>query len=232
MSKAGETTLPPPHVGELPPSYDSGQISDIVQPATLYAAERFIYSSDPSSPPLYELSHSVGFLNDTDRKVRFERLEHTIKTRSGAPQRNTRNRHIYDLTHPTTGEFANFEFQCVSVSRQSIGSLGIVPFRRNLFGSKGFRVHRTANGADHRLEAKDVLFTATASRSRNVGFEWTDDNGQLLAREIVEDDLMRLVIGMEMSVGVRDALVAAWILRIWNELTNRKGREGMPGNSF
>ncbi|KAL2201955.1 hypothetical protein CC79DRAFT_1338058 [Sarocladium strictum] len=216
-------------ISEEPPSYNDEEIPDIVQPATLYAAERFIHSSDPNAPPLYELSHSVGFLSDSDRTVRFERLEHTIKTRAGVPQATTKNRHIYDLRHPTTGEMMKFEYQSESVSRHSLGSFGIIEFRKHVFGSKGFRVHRAVRNSENQLESRSVLFTATPSKARNVGFEWTDENGQMVAREIIEDDLMRLVVGMEMGVKVRDALVAAWILRIWNELSNKKGVAGIPG---
>jgi hypothetical protein len=216
--------------GEEPPSYNNDEpIPELVQPATLYAAERFIYSSDPNAPPLYELSHSVGFLSDSDRTVRFERLEHTINIRAGAPQVTKKNRHLYDLRHPTPGEIMNFDYQGESVSRQSLGSFGIIPFRKHVFGSKGFKVHRAARGSDGRLEARAELFTATASKAKNVGFEWTDENGQMLAREVIEDDLMRLVVGTEMSVKMRDALVAAWILRIWNELSRDRGLTGIPG---
>ncbi|KAK0385680.1 hypothetical protein NLU13_6857 [Sarocladium strictum] len=226
-----ETKLAGP--SEEPPSYSNDEpIPEIVQPATLYAAERFIYSSDPNAPPLYELSHSVGFLSDSDRTVRFERLEHTIKSRAGAPQVTTRNRHLYDLRHPTTGEMMNFEYQGESLSRQSLGSFVIVPFRKHVFGPKGFNVHRAARGSDDRLEARAVLFTATASKAKNVGFEWTDENGQMLAREIIEDDLMKFVVGAELGVKLRDALVAAWILRIWNEMSKRKGLTGMPGECY
>lgn len=215
--------------GEEPPLYNDDEISTVVQPTTLYAAERFIFSSDPNAPPLYELSHSVGFLSDSDRTVRFERLEHAVTTRAGAPRVTSKNRHIYDLKHPTPGELMKFEYQCESVSRESLGSFGIVPFRRHVFGTKGFRVHRAVRGPDGRLESRSVLFTATASRDKNVGFEWTDENEEMMAREIIENDLMRLVVGTEMSVGLRDALVAAWILRLWNELADKKGVTGMPG---
>jgi hypothetical protein len=228
MSKQ-EGAQPPAVPSEQAPSYSASDIPQVIQPATLYAAERFIHSSDPQAPPLYELSHSVGFLNDSDRTVRFERLDHAIRTRAGAPVVSTKNRHIYDLRHPTAAELMHFVYQCESVSRHTIGSFGLAPFRRHVFGSKGFRVLRAVRGTDQRLEARELLFTATASKSANVEFEWTDATGQMLAREIVENDLMRLVIGMEMSMELRDALVAAWILRIWNELADKKGSSDMPG---
>lgn len=220
-------------IGEEPPSYNTPDSPpSIVQPATLYAAERFIHSSDPNAPPVYELSHSVGFLSDSDHTVRFERLEHAVKTtRDGRPQVTTRNRHIYDLRHPTTGEMMNFDYQCESVSRESLGSFGLISFRKHVFGTKGFRFHRAARGERGRLESRSLLFTAEASKAKNVGFEWKDENNQMLAREIIEDDLMRLVVGTEMSVGLRDALVSAWILRIWSELSSNKGATGMPGES-
>jgi len=196
----------------------------------LYAAQRFIHSSDPNAPPLYEVSHSLGFLGDSDRTVRLWRTDHTIKTRDGIPQRVALNRLIFNLRHPTVGEYQNFEFQGEAACRGTIGSFGIVPFRKGFFGAKCYRVHRAVRSADRTLVAKGLLFTAIPSKSENVGYEWRDDNDQLVAREVNEDDLMRLVIGMEMSAVVRDALVSAWILRMWNELRDTKGRDGVPGS--
>lgn len=76
-------------------------------------------------------------------------------------------------------------------------------------------------GADRKLEAQDALFEVNPSRDKAVGYEWRDAQGELIARE-VKDEMasMSLVITAEMSAEMRDALVAAWIIRIWCELSN------------
>lgn len=214
------------------PSYDeSANKEDVIEnqilgPATLHIAGRFVHSSDPEAPPLYEFSHSVGFLRDTDRTVKFERVDHLVKTLNGAPKRQARNRHLFDLRHPTPGEWPTFEFHAESTSRRAVCSMGIKTFqsKSRLLASmskgkgKGFRVHRAVRGADRRHEEREVMFTAVPPRDRAVGFEWSDGEGRLLAREVETDELMSLVVTAEMGMALRDALVAAWLLRVWWEL--------------
>ncbi|KAH6889190.1 hypothetical protein B0T10DRAFT_487510 [Thelonectria olida] len=215
------------------PSYDSVtqtktdpiQQHHILGPATLHVAGRFIHSSDPSAPPLYEFSHSIGFLSATDRSVSLQRLDHVVA--DGATQVHTRKRHLFDLKHPTKAEFPAFDFHAETASRRALCCLGIKPFHpaRGLFSSLGnakrkrYRVHRAVRGRDRRLEEQpDVVFSAAPSRDRGVGFEWSDGEGRLLAREVETNELMSLVVTAEMETETRDALVAAWMLRVWYEL--------------
>ncbi|KAH6989311.1 hypothetical protein BKA56DRAFT_252351 [Ilyonectria sp. MPI-CAGE-AT-0026] len=214
------------------PSYDDSANTEVIVenqilgPATLYIAGRFVHSSDPEAPPLYEFSHSVGFLRDTDRTVKVERIDQTVRDYNGTPKVQTRNRHLFDLRHPTAGEFPTFEYHAESTSRRALCSLGITTFRpkSGLLASmgkskgKGYRVHRAVRGADRRHEARETMFTAAPSRDRAVGFEWSDAEGRLLAREVETDELMSLVVTAEMGAALRDALVAAWVLRVWWEL--------------
>jgi hypothetical protein len=68
------------------------------------------------------------------------------------------------------------------------------------------------------LIGTEVLFTAAPPHEKYqkaVAFEWTDAQGQLVAREVDEDGLLRLVVGVEMASKLRDALTTAWIARVW-----------------
>ncbi|KAF5010414.1 hypothetical protein FDECE_3429 [Fusarium decemcellulare] len=228
------TDLPPPDYSDLDlPSYEtitnttSGTTAnppakEILGPATLYIAGRFIYSTDPQAPPLYEFSHSIGYLHDTDRSVKVERVDSIVKTSAGTPQVVLRNRHLFDLKHPTAAEFPNFAYHAEAASRRSLCSLGASHFRtgRLLSNGKGYRFERAVRGSDRKFEAQDVLFEASPSREKAVGYEWRDAQGRLIARE-VEDEMasMSLVVTAEMGYQLRDALVAAWIIRIWWELS-------------
>ncbi|CAM1511003.1 Fc.00g085160.m01.CDS01 [Cosmosporella sp. VM-42] len=215
------------------PSYqdsnESAAVNEVLGPATLYIAGRFIYSSDPNAPPLYELSHSIGFLADYDRTVRFERLDHSVKDNNGTPEVSSRKRQIFDLKHPTPAEFPNFEFHAESVSRRSaLCSFGISTFPlHRVRPGKGFQIQRAVRGPDNRYAPKDkeVLFTAAPSRDKAVGYEWSDAQGNLMAREVETDDLMTFVIGAEMGAPTRDVLVASWVVRVWWELARGNYRE-------
>ncbi|KAF7554906.1 hypothetical protein G7046_g6691 [Stylonectria norvegica] len=213
-----------------PPSYDDSNEANeqILGPATLYVAGRFIHSSsgDPTAAPLYELSHSVGFLRDTDRSVQVERLDYIVKNTDGVPHLSTRKRHIFDLKHPTSATDPGFEYHAEAASRRSLCSFGISTFRpHKLRPGRAYRVHRAVGRTDLRYAPQELLFAAAAPRDRAVGYEWSDAQGRLLAREVETDELMSLVVTAEMSVAMRDALVAAWMVRVWSELAKGNYRE-------
>ena len=224
-----------PH--DLPPAYESTPSaappslvipeasSSHAKPTTLYIAGRFIHSSDPQAPPIYEFSHSVPFLKDSDRKVVMERLDYSVKRNS---EITTRKRPMWDLTHRTVWEMPTYHWQGESSTSRTIGHLGMETFSPKFFGGdKGYRVFKAAKGSDRKLvkETAQTIFTATPPRQEGeVTFEWTDAKDQIIAREIVRDDLVGLMVTVELESEVRDALAAAWIMRIWWDLSRGKWR--------
>ncbi|KAK7222069.1 hypothetical protein V2G26_010072 [Clonostachys chloroleuca] len=166
------------------PSYGDVATTDaanqMLQPTTLYAASRFIHSSDPQAAPLYELSHSVGFLSDTNRKVVLERLEHNVRNVGGIPTVATRKRSLFHLTHRTAAEMPAFAFQAESRTRRT-ASMGIERVSR--FGRRsGFRVCRAffSGTGPGRYEVGPVMFSAvppTSRKQQDVAWEWSDGEG-------------------------------------------------------
>lgn len=225
--------LPPDYQDQDLPSYETitnttstrtvPPTKDTLGPATIYISGRFIYSTDPQAPPLYEFSHSIGYLHENDRSVKVERVDQVVKTSAGTPQVVPRNRHLFDLKHPTAAEFPNFAYHAEAATRRVLCSFGASTFRAGgiLRHGKGYRFERAVKGADRKLEAQDALFEVNPSRDKAVGYEWRDARGELIAREVKDEmSSMSLVISAEMSADMRDALVAAWIIRIWWELSN------------
>ncbi|CAF3653044.1 unnamed protein product, partial [Fusarium graminearum] len=213
----GSRLAPTPATAAVNPTTKS-----VLGPATLYISGRFVYSTDPQAPPLYEFSHSIGYLHDHDRSVKVERVDSVIKTSAGLPQAALKNRHLFDLKHPTAAEFPTFPYHAEVATRRALCSFGVSYFRSGsiLRQKKGFRFDRAVKGTERKLEPRGVLFEASSSRSKGVGYEWRDAQGNLIAREVEDERTsMSLVITAEMSVELRDALVAAWILRIWYELS-------------
>ncbi|KAM0236178.1 hypothetical protein ACHAPO_005402 [Fusarium lateritium] len=232
------TDLPPPDYSDLDlPSYDDTLLSTptpaaasgnpttkpgLAQAAKFHISGRFIYSSTSSQAPAYEFSHSIGYLHDHDRSVKVERVDSVIKNSAGLPQVALKNRHLFDLKHPTAAEFPTFPYHAEAATRRALCSFGVSYFRSGnlLRQKKGFRFDRAAKGADRKLEPQGMLYEASSSRSKGVAYEWRDAQGELIAREVEDEKAsMSLVITAEMSVELRDALVAAWILRIWYELS-------------
>ncbi|KAM0246364.1 hypothetical protein ACHAQJ_010258 [Trichoderma viride] len=195
-----------------------------LSPTTLYVAGRFIHSVDPWEPPLYELSHPVGFLKDTDRNVRVERLDYAMKRRDGVAQLTSRKRHIYDLKHPVGVTCPTFAYHAEPTSRQSLCTFGLESFRpRKLSSAKGYRIRRATQSLNQQLVRRGVLFSAVPTRDKAVRYEWSDAGGQLVAREVGANlGNPVLVISSMMSAGERDALVSAWLSRVWAELAKKK----------
>ncbi|KAF4966563.1 hypothetical protein FSARC_5805 [Fusarium sarcochroum] len=231
------TDLPPPKYSDLElPSYDTlinttpatatttvPTNKAVLGPATLYISGRFVYSTDPQAPPIYEFSHSIGYLHDNDRSVKVERVDSVVKTSGGLSQVVPRNRHLFDLKHPTAAEFPTFAFHAEAATRRALCNFGVSFFRSGniLRQTKGYRFERATKGADRKLEPQELLLEAHSSRSKGVAYEWRDVQGEIIAREVEDEKAsMSLVITAEMSAELRDALVAAWILRIWWELAN------------
>lgn len=218
------------HSGEALPSYDTLITTDtnpeIVQPTTLHIASRFIHSSDQHAPPLYEFSHSLGFLRDTDRKVEMSRLDNVVRNTGGIPAITTRSRILFDLAHRTAAEMPVFPFQAEAKSRRiTLGSLGIEKVHR-LTRKSGYRICRAQYRSGRLVAAEEPspLFIAMPPTGEGGGvlWEWSDESGNILAREVLNGELLNLVVTAEMSTSMRDALVAGWIMRLWWELAEGK----------
>ncbi|KAI1026585.1 hypothetical protein LB505_000669 [Fusarium chuoi] len=231
--------LPPPNYSDLElPSYDTtaapnyttpttitrpGPKDSILGPATLFIAGRFIYSAEPQDPPLYEFSHDISYLHDNDRNVKVERVDPVTKTSAGLPQVVLKNRHLFDLKHPTAAEFPSFPYHAEATSQRALTSFGVSCFRSGniLRQLKGFRFERMVRGPGRKFRADGVLYEACESRSKGVAYEWRDCYGDIIAREIQDEQgRISLFVTAEMTQELRDALVTAWVIRIWSELSN------------
>lgn len=221
---ADEAALAEAALGEAPPETDLPPYDDLLppyedlhRPETLYLVQRLIRGGGPDGPALYELSHHADFLADTDRKVDMEKLTHSARARA-------RKRPLFALTHR---ELANFDFQAEAQSRLAPPHMAIERHGHRLTGGWRYRVVRCAWGADNRLERRGPVLLEAArptGRSNGVLWEWTDGEGRMLAREVAGAGARSLAVTAEMSVKARDALAAAWVLRIWWESARKRYR--------
>ncbi|QPH05350.1 hypothetical protein C2857_003093 [Epichloe festucae Fl1] len=209
-----------------PPSYDDVANPTIddddsrpLTPATFHILGSFIYSDrNPTGEPLYELSHQIDHLRDTTRSMSINRLDSTSRVQNGTSRMVTRKRHIYDLKHPGILTGPLFLYHADSVSRYSLCSFGVCTVRkRRLFSSAhGFQVHRAVKDAHRDVVPRGHLFSVASTRRGKVRFEWSDPGGEIIARELDSPlEKHSLFITMEMNEMARDALVTAWVLRVW-----------------
>ncbi|OAQ73480.1 hypothetical protein VFPPC_01178 [Pochonia chlamydosporia 170] len=150
----------------------------------------------------------------------MEKLQLQVRTTEGEPTIKSRNRVLFHLKHPKKGEMCMFPYQAESQSRQTLGNMGIERSDAVFKTGRRFRFVPAKWGADRRLrkEGKQVLFEAaenTGHRRNGVVWEWRNGDGELVARELFRDGELSLGVTAAMTARERDALVAAWYLRIW-----------------
>ncbi|KHN99343.1 uncharacterized protein MAM_03041 [Metarhizium album ARSEF 1941] len=208
-----------------PPSYSQVTNNEeyLLPPATLRISGHVIYSDSSAAEPLYELSHELIHLRDTTRSMTVKRLDIMVKpspSPTGPPSHAvTQKRHIYNLKHPGIITGPVFLYNAESLSRHSLCSFGMSTYRPRLFSlANGFRVHRVAKGPFNEVIAQGLLFSAVSTKARAVRYEWSGERGEILARELDSGQGPELFITKELSLRKRDALVTAWVLRMWWEL--------------
>ncbi|PHH88126.1 hypothetical protein CDD83_7946 [Cordyceps sp. RAO-2017] len=213
---------------ELLPPYSEAQTSSAqdrsgcLPPATLRLDGLFVYPGDAGTTPLYETSLAVDALRDGNRTVTVYRLEQTVKQQGGAARISTRRHRLCELRHPTAITGPRFEYYAQTA--QTV--VGLTAHRHKLFFGKEYRFHRTSGDADDGPADGNALFVAQPGReNKEVRFEWSDGQGRLVARELARDaGPTSLVVSAEMKAAERDALVSAWMLRVWEEQANYSGK--------
>ncbi|OAA33600.1 hypothetical protein AAL_01065 [Moelleriella libera RCEF 2490] len=211
--------------------------------------------STPSA--VFELSQQPFELRDTTRTVSMDRLDRALKVHHSGEDGDLHHtitiqkRHMWDLKHPAALTGPVFLYHADAASKHALCSFGMSTFRPRLLSTRlGYRVHRMVKHPleKHVLLPRGLLFEAQPAprrRSRSadgntVTFEWCDSSsssssssgaaelgGQLLARELPGP---RLFVTKEMDGKKREALVAAWVLRLWWERAGSQhyelGRDG------
>lgn len=220
---------------EALPSYNestnSADAKILLPPITLTLDGQIIYGGENrNAGPLYRLSRSIKDFVDNARDVTFEKVDHHIRTlHDGTSQMTMRYREMYHLKHPTKITGPTFLYYAESTSKLSLGSFGLSSFRRRrvLSSRNGYNVHRAERRLDHKLDVGGKLFSGVATNGKAVAFEWSDGQGNIVAREVKAQPgrLPTLLITKEMKVRRRDALAAAWILKLWWETAGSESYE-------
>ncbi|EMR63580.1 hypothetical protein UCREL1_9466 [Eutypa lata UCREL1] len=203
---------------DLPPSYDEaigGPSEDLVDPATLV----FTGTSVSTSVVFEEVEHSP------------EQPPEKAEATSPAQQQK---RHLYYLAHPAGAQYQvdrpAYYVTSASPDNAALGNIGLETSKTGAFPKKmEFRAMlsagKTASDSPLFDERPQPLFDARPKWTG--GYAWVDaeDNGR---RQIAhEEDEKRggrhkLVVTAPLRREVRDALVAAWCLRLWHDTAESK----------
>ncbi|EFQ35732.1 uncharacterized protein GLRG_10887 [Colletotrichum graminicola M1.001] len=219
---------------DLPPEYaaDGAAVRERLPPDTLRLAGRSIHSAtsrDMDAPGRYELNHQMDFLRETDRLVEFSRIDYAIKRQAGGnaaaaassvPEITSQPRHAFNLERPPAILQEAFPYYIKPVSRSGLGNIGLKFTRIGKSVCKAWRVgrRRATSGKDRdtlEYEARGLLFDV---RRNNDVLDWFDGAKNRVAVEYSNDNMYSLNVLVPMDQAMRDALVASWCVKLWNDL--------------
>ncbi|KAK2017046.1 hypothetical protein LZ32DRAFT_577655 [Colletotrichum eremochloae] len=230
---------------DLPPAYvaDGAAVRERIPPDTLRLAGRSIHSATSrniDAPGRYELNHQMDFLRETDRLVEFSRIDYAIRRQAGGnapasvPEITSQPRHAFNLERPPAILGEAFPYYIKPVSRSGLGTIGLKFARIGKSVCKAWRVGRkAASGKEYETpeyEARGLLFDV---RRNNDVLDWFDGEKTRVAVEYSRDDIYSLNILVPLDQAMRDALVASWCVKLWNDLAVRfhkrlTWKEGKP----
>lgn len=216
-----------------PPPYSSSPVPTAVDnnnlpPDTLLLTATTIHSASISSPRIYELSHHIGHLSDVTRTVTLCRIDYRPRNASSTNSDVVgRPKPIFTLTRPPPITTTTFEYYMDSTSRGNLGDVCLAPYRH--LRSSGYRAYLAARPHERAdLEAKELLFVASARGHGRYDWREGSDKGRVMAYESNGSDSCRLQIVVGMQRGRRDALVGSWCLRLWHEVVDSRPRPLLP----
>ncbi|KAJ9165553.1 hypothetical protein NKR19_g272 [Coniochaeta hoffmannii] len=196
---------------------------DLLQPVILVLDGQSIYAESDPTINLYEVNRGITSLGRATLNVKFTRIDRS------AGNANPRPKHIYDLHHtpslvrvPSTHAAEYFIEALAAPARRLLGHLG---FRT----THGIPKDWAALPVDMRgwSELHYPPFVAGAApvfeaHHREGVCRWTDGDGRDVAVEYDSDRQCRLLVTAPLPRETRDALVALWCCRLWQQSVNRQ----------
>lgn len=203
-----------------PPAYE-----EEVAPTTLIMNTDHISSN---GKPLYSISRSLTNIKQEPSSIRFERIEHVgpEKPDSSEPP-NTFNTLLFYLVHPVNAQYQKDKpaYFATCDKELGIGNI-IVDFQKKALSKTEYKVLLSPENS----ASSDPLFSSTpiTALTAKTGFmggkySWIDSQGKVVAHEeLGSDKKQQLKITGTLKVELRDALVAAWCLKIWSDVAESR----------
>ncbi|ELQ41645.1 hypothetical protein M0657_006164 [Pyricularia oryzae] len=212
---------------------------------SIFAAE-----AAPDAAPLYELDQTIGYSRTAFGTITLSRLEHRIKRGSEVATR-VRGISELVQTPPVTGPTFPFHARATIAKAHTLGSLGLVPCvggyrvhraegksmaqREQLFrATRATKKHGETIGSYDWFAVGDMAGTIVVPADGGQGpsssrpghrrsFSKSFDGGMLIAKENTEHaagtHTLEVIVSLDQRT--RDALVASWCLRLWEDIAAR-----------
>ncbi|KAI9154741.1 hypothetical protein HJFPF1_07298 [Paramyrothecium foliicola] len=210
--------LPPPPYEEF-----EGEASTvIIEPATLVFDGTSILQENAATGPLFHLPWNVTSIPQKGTSVAFESAEYDAPEKDGEYiSAESRKRRLFYLAHPADAKFRQDApaYYITSLLPGGLGNMALQATKSRVKKTE-FSVllsfGRTASHDPLFDEHPLSLFTVKPKWVGGV-YEWIGQEGQQVAYEGVNGPQQKLVITVPLEKNLRDALVAAWCLRLWHD---------------
>ncbi|KAG8672193.1 hypothetical protein FPOAC1_005455 [Fusarium poae] len=199
---------------------------DFTVPSTLVFSGQLITSEDAPSTPLYQLNRELACKVQTNMAIIFESVQftETINPESKVIRRRKTSQDLYYLVHLRNSPLSQDNLPIYYITAASPGSLGNIQLDicNTDHQKKDFKAMLNADksAADILLFNRDTqqLLFDIKPEWKGDQYQWIDENGAKVAFESRTAEGQRLHIQVSLQQQKRDALVALWILRLWNSI--------------
>ncbi|KAK2809802.1 hypothetical protein FQN50_003442 [Emmonsiellopsis sp. PD_5] len=191
------------------------------------------------------MNRSVTQLAYTGTSIKFERMEYyqpPAAPESKRPQPlEERSKHLYYIVHPENAQYRTDVPAAYYITSAATETPGNIRFdtsssKRPLQNKREFKALLSAgkhmwNEPLFNEEKNDTpLFTVKQSW-KGGGYKWTTiSDARQVAVEDGKGEEPRLIVSTPIQPGMRDALVAMWVLRVWYE--NAETRQAKRDSMF
>lgn len=214
-------SLPPDYesIAGAPPSYDAE-----AQPASFIINDDHI-SSDGKR--VYAISRSLTAVQQQSSSIHLSRIKtHTPEKPQGSASGSAHDELVFYLVHPPNAAYQKDKpAYYATSSKEGLGNI-VLEIQKKKVGKPDYTVllNQGTNCTSDPLfiDKPSLLFNGKAGlmSGKNV---WTNSDGQTIAHEeLVRGGLQQLNITETLKTDVRDALVAAWCLKVWSTVAESR----------
>ncbi|EAW16860.1 uncharacterized protein NFIA_002090 [Aspergillus fischeri NRRL 181] len=203
----------------------------LVEPAVLFLSGQSVLTEAATPTPLYQLNSDITSISNKDSSVTLERVEHDVSEIDGVTAGTRQKRHLFYLAHPVNAQYRSdipAKYYITSAAPEMVGNIRLetseARLQRTSFKAM-LSPHKTASDKPLFDEGTQQVLLFDIYSDWKVGrncYKWSDSNGRQVAIEEKENDRYKLSITRSMPQELRDALVAAWLLRLWHDTAESK----------
>ncbi|KAI1480899.1 hypothetical protein F4774DRAFT_376386 [Daldinia eschscholtzii] len=195
---------------------------DVLEPTALVLKDRYIAPETDPTNSLYEIGRDVTAIPLKATSVIFERIEdHRLSEVSLPTSTESQKKHLFYLAHPLGSQYRmdTPAYYLTSFSPNTLGNISL-EISKSRLGKTEFKVlvssGKTWSDTPLFVENPQLLFNVRQkwAHARHI---WTDSSDEEVAYEDNKDNQHKLVVTTAMGRERRDALVAAWCLKLWHD---------------